>query len=70
METVLGAEIERAKAIRYALQPTSALVINNYRALHCRDIIQNNRKLLVRLFGYAEHIEPIILKDAPLIAKG
>lgn len=52
------------------LQPSSAVLINNSRALHCRDIIRDNRRLLIRLFGYSSFAKPIVLNDDPLIVKG
>lgn len=52
------------------LTPCSAVLINNYRALHCRDIVRDNRRLLIRLFGYSRFVTPIVLSEDPLIVKG
>ena len=62
--------IQSATPFAFSLQPSSALIINNSRALHCREIIQDNRRLLIRLFGYSRFAEPIILSDDPLIVQG
>lgn len=55
---------------RVVLDQTNAVLINNYRSLHCRDVIKDNRRLLVRLFGYSKKATPIILDHSPLIVKG
>ncbi|KER04364.1 hypothetical protein QPK14_11785 [Photorhabdus temperata subsp. temperata] len=52
------------------LTQESAIVINNYRALHCRDVVKDNRRLLVRLFGLAKYAEGIVISDDPLLLKG
>ncbi|MDY7577524.1 hypothetical protein RGU70_04215 [Herbaspirillum sp. RTI4] len=66
----LNNEIEQSKMVQYAPQPSNAIVINNCRALHCRDEIKDNRRLLVRLFGYSRDAEGIILSEDPLLMQG
>ncbi|VVO43484.1 hypothetical protein [Pseudomonas fluorescens] len=63
-------EIEHAEMLKISLQPTTALLINNCRALHCRDVIEDNRRLLVRLFGYSRFATPIVLNNDPLLVQG
>lgn len=63
-------EINLSQPYQYALTRRSALVINNYRALHCRDIVKDNRRMLVRLFGVSNGIESNIISKKPLILKG
>jgi hypothetical protein len=63
-------EVNAAEPIQYSLTRNSAIVINNYRALHCRNIIEDNRRLLVRLFGISNKTEPTIISNNPLIVKG
>ncbi len=63
-------EISRADKIELALQPSCAVVINNATTLHCRDIIKDNRRLLIRIFGYSSIAKPIILCENPLLVKG
>ena len=38
--------------------------------LHSRDTILDNRRLLVRLFAYAPHTEPLVLQSDPLVVRG
>lgn len=38
--------------------------------LHSRDTILDNRRLLVRLFAYAPHSEPLVLQSDPLVVSG
>lgn len=52
------------------LNQTNTVLINNYRSLHCRDTIKDNRRLLVRLFGYCKKTTAIILNQSPMIVKG
>ena len=52
------------------LQPSTCIIINNTLALHCRDVIQDNRRLLIRIFGYKNDIEYISLKDNPALVQG
>lgn len=62
--------IAEAKPFTYSLSQNSAIIINNARALHCRDIIKDNRRLLVRIFGYSKFSEAIVLSESPLIVRG
>ena len=55
---------------QYALTQESAIIINNVRALHCRDIVKDNRRLLVRLFGLSKFAEPIVISQDPLLVRG
>lgn len=66
----LTAAVKASTVIRCVLTPRSAVLINNYRALHCRDIVRDNRRLLIRLFGYSRFVTPIALSQDPLIVKG
>ncbi|WP_025754609.1 MULTISPECIES: hypothetical protein [unclassified Pseudomonas] len=50
--------------------PDSALLINNNQALHAREIVKDNRRLLVRLFGYSPDAQPVMLQQDPLIVRG
>lgn len=54
----------------YALTQESAMVINNARALHCRDIIKDNRRVLVRIFGLSKFASPIVISEDPLLLQG
>jgi len=54
----------------YNLNQTNALVINNDIALHCRDVIQDNRRLLVRLFGRSRNAKMLPISPDPLIVTG
>lgn len=63
-------EINRTQPFEYAVTEKSAIIINNYRALHCRNIIEDNRRLLVRLFGISKKIQPTIISTNPLVIKG
>ncbi len=66
----LKEHINKAATIDINLQPDNALLINNTMTLHCRDVIKDNRRLLIRLFGYSAYADPIILNPDPLIVKG
>jgi hypothetical protein len=63
-------EVDHAEILKISLQPTTALLINNCRALHYRDVIEDNRRLLVRLFGYSRFATPIVLNNDPLLVQG
>lgn len=54
----------------FDLQADTALLINNGRALHGRDIIRDNRRLLVRQFGYSRFAAPIVIAEDPLLVRG
>lgn len=62
--------LNQADCYEFVLQPTSALLINNSQALHARDTIKDNRRLLIRLFGYSPDARPLILQQDPLIVRG
>lgn len=64
------AAVGTAPLEKVILDQTNTVLINNYRSLHCRDIIKDNRRLLVRLFGYCKKTTPIILSQSPMIVKG
>ncbi|MFF7710377.1 TauD/TfdA family dioxygenase [Pseudomonas sp. NPDC007930] len=66
----LASALAATDVLRFALSPGEALLINNYRALHCRDSVRDNRRLLIRLFGYSRFATPIVLNADPLIVKG
>ncbi|MGY4309567.1 hypothetical protein ACVIJ6_006810 [Bradyrhizobium sp. USDA 4369] len=67
---LLKREVGRAAQVKVPLDSTVAILINNTKALHCRDIIQDNRRLLVRLFGYSRSTSAIELSSDPLLVKG
>ncbi|MFT0520656.1 hypothetical protein [Pseudomonas faucium] len=62
--------IKEVEPKAFVLGPQSALLINNNQALHSRDIVRDNRRLLIRLFAYAPHTEPLVLQPDPLIVRG
>ncbi|MFK3819658.1 hypothetical protein ACI2KG_24210 [Pseudomonas sp. NPDC089407] len=62
--------LNSARPLTFDLQADTALLINNGRALHGRDIVQDNRRLLVRQFGYSLSAEPIVLAEDPLLVRG
>ena len=62
--------INTTMPIKVNLQPTTAIAINNSAALHGRDIIMDNRRLLIRLFGYEKGVEPIKIATDPMIVQG
>jgi hypothetical protein len=53
-----------------ALTQESALVINNVRALHCRDVMKDNRRVLVRIFGLSKFSSAIVISEDPLQLQG
>ena len=59
--------IDSATPFKVNLQPTNAVVINNYRSLHGRDVVKDNARLLVRLFGYTKNVEAVILSNDPCV---
>ncbi|MDD0975654.1 hypothetical protein [Pseudomonas fontis] len=59
-----------AEPLPFVLQPDTALLVNNCRALHGRDILQDNRRLLVRLFGYSRFAQPVVITEDPLLVRG
>ncbi|MCY1402674.1 hypothetical protein D9M71_178280 [compost metagenome] len=66
----LQEQLNRTDGKAFELQPHRALVINNCRALHGRDFIKDNRRLLIRLFGYSPFASPIVLQEDPLLVQG
>lgn len=46
------------------------MVINNVRALHCRDVIKDNRRVLVRIFGLSKFSFPVVISEDPLLLQG
>lgn len=56
--------------IEFILQPDCALLINNSKALHGRDALLDNRRLLIRQFGYSSVAAPLILTEDPLLVRG
>ena len=62
--------VREAIPIEYTLTQESALLINNVRALHGRDIIQDNRRVLVRIFGLSKFSSPIVISEDPLRLQG
>jgi hypothetical protein len=67
---LLTEEVRHAEMVRTPLQPSTAIVINNHKALHCRDAIEDNRRLLIRMFGYSPGAQEIALSDDPLLVQG
>lgn len=67
---VLTDEVRRAEMLRIPLQPSTAIVLNNHKALHCRDVVEDNRRLLIRMFGYSPAAQEIALSDDPLLVQG
>lgn len=66
----LSTHVLESKVIKCILTPSRAVLINNNRALHCRDVVRDNRRLLIRMFGYSRFVEPAILTADPLTVKG
>lgn len=52
------------------LQPNRTLVINNPLNFHCRDTVKDNRRVLVRVFGYRKNVDYLPINQDPLIVKG
>ncbi|EJN29225.1 hypothetical protein PMI35_02733 [Pseudomonas sp. GM78] len=62
--------VDEATPAEYALTQESAMAINNTRALHCRDFIKDNRRVLVRVFGLSKFSSPIVVSEDPLVLQG
>lgn len=62
--------LNEAKSFDFQLHPGSALLINNCQTLHAREIVKDNRRLLIRLFGYSADAQPLILQQDPLVVRG
>ncbi len=65
----LGPHTEAAPT-EYMLNQESAMIINNTRALHCRDVIKNNSRVLVRIFGLSKFSSPIVISEDQLLLQG
>jgi hypothetical protein len=63
-------QVKASTPLTIGLKRSSAVLINNARALHCREPINDNRRLLVRLFGYSQFAQPVVLNEDPLLVKG
>ncbi|MEB0044702.1 MULTISPECIES: hypothetical protein [unclassified Pseudomonas] len=68
--TDLCQSVNEATPAEYTLTQESAMAINNTRALHCRDVIKDNRRVLVRIFGLSKFSSPIVISDDPLLLQG
>jgi|GEM_PF-495241 len=68
--TALCQGVGEATPVEYPLTQESAMVINNVRALHCRDLIKDNRRVLVRIFGLSKFASPIVISEDPLRLQG
>ncbi|UFH48169.1 hypothetical protein [Pseudomonas sp. KNUC1026] len=66
----LQSAIASTEPLMCTLRQDRALLINNYRALHCREVVRDNRRVLVRLFGYSRFARPVVVQHDPLIVKG
>ena len=64
------ARLAQTRPVDFVLQPDSVLLVNNTRALHGRERLNDNRRLLIRLFGYSRFARPLILKEDPLLVRG
>ncbi|RMQ42798.1 hypothetical protein ALQ04_02284 [Pseudomonas cichorii] len=62
--------IKEATPQQYVLTQESAMIINNIRALHCRDVIRDNRRVLVRIFGMSKFSSPLVISEDPLLLRG
>lgn len=67
---VLKEKIAAQTPLKFALNSRNCLIINNFKTMHCRDIVQDNRRLLIRIFGYDQHTSPIVLSHNPYIVQG
>lgn len=62
--------VSEALPIPFVLHADTTLLINNNRALHGREVLQDNRRLLVRLFGYSPFAQPLVINEDPLLVRG
>lgn len=62
--------VSEATPVGYTLTQESAMVINNVRTLHCRDVIKDNRRVLVRIFGLSKFSSPVVISEDPLLLQG
>jgi len=63
-------QLAKCIPVKVNLQPSRAVAINNYAALHARDVVMDNRRLLIRLFGYAADVRYITVSTDPLVVRG
>lgn len=68
--TALCQGVGEATPAEYTLTQESAMAINNIRALHCRDVIKDNRRVLVRIFGLSKFSSPVVISEDPLLLQG
>ncbi|MBV6826770.1 hypothetical protein [Pseudomonas sp. PD9R] len=68
--TALCQGVGEATPAEYTLTQESAMAINNVRALHCRDVIKDNRRVLVRIFGLSKFSSPVVISEDPLLLQG
>lgn len=52
------------------LQSSRMLVINNPLSFHSRDTVRDNRRVLLRIFGYRKNANYIFINQDPLVVKG
>lgn len=62
--------VASATPFKHVLTQESAIVINNVRALHCRDTVRDNRRVLVRIFGMSKFTLPLMVSEDPLVLRG
>ncbi|MDM3884353.1 TauD/TfdA family dioxygenase [Pseudomonas sp. BCRC 81390] len=62
--------LNEAKPYTFPLHSGSAILINNSQTLHARETIKDNRRLLVRLFGYSPDAQPLVIQQDPLVVRG
>jgi len=62
--------IDEIHPYQHSLTQKSAIIINNYRAMHSRNIIKDNRRILVRVFGTLNKSYSTVLSNNPLVLKG
>lgn len=67
---ILKEKIKKFNPIKLSLSSRNTLIINNFKTMHCRDTIKDNRRLLVRIFGYDQNTDPIVINQNPYIVKG
>jgi hypothetical protein len=68
--SALCQSVDEAIPVEHTLTQESAIAINNIRALHCRDVMKDNRRVLVRIFGLSKFSSPIVISDDPLLIQG
>lgn len=51
--------------VQHILTQESAIIVNTDRALLCDDIVKDNRRLLVRLFGHSSGARPSLISATP-----